>query len=504
MLDSESPAAESLTTPRARIASALFAAAAVMGGVTAPTAPRLYLCSLGLGVVSTLIHPEPRRARLQALTTRKLLPVLMPFALLLLLGAYQAAKCADRFELISTAATALIMPFMLSSRMARAPRNFIYLVEGLFLGTLIAILFKSPTAPTAAPYLLLSCALLLEIIIFIPTLSWRLTAALAAQAAILFTCFAALDCWPLLFLFPMALAPTLYQIIARIPYTIGRLSVWVGIAFVWLFFLSYFAHIADTYFTGHEQDKTHLPTMTRNGNPYINDTLSRDKENGYYVNLCLCPREIETQWATRSSLPLNAPTASGYAVRDALIRYLTSLDLRKDSVGIAQLSPRDVRAIERGAYNATLVEKSFIFVAAWHELEALDRYLQTGNPTSTIATIVAQSRLAHAKLQGTPPLGQGLRRAKALAPDAIGLFFLPLALGHVPTLLLFATLAVAGCIAMVDAKRSVRPNILSHLGLTALTVAVATSLCAGTLLTHAFASLCALLLTLALTFPPEQ
>lgn len=504
MAISSSPVITNTPSPRARVANALFAAAAIGVGIAAPTSSLLFIGSLGLAVAASIIHPEPIRLRLQALATRKLLPVLMPFALLLLLGIYHTITRSDRFTLTGTAATALILPLLLASSVARAPRNFVYLAQGLFLGSLLAISFKSPSATTAAPYLLLACALLLEIIVFIPALSWRLTAALAAQAAILFVCFAALDCWPLLLLLPFALAPTLAKIIARIPYSIGRLSVWVSIAFLWLFSLSYFAHIVDTYFTGHQQDKTNLPALTRNGNPYIHDPLSHDKENGYYVDIYICPDELEAQWPALGSLPLDAPTPNGRTVYETLIRYLTSLDLHKDSVGLAELSPRDIRAIERGIYNANLVGKSLIFTSAWHELEAFDRYLQTRQPSTRLTTIAEQSAQAREALASAPALGSGPRFTAATTPHSIGLFSLPLALGPVPTLLLFALLAVPAGIAIVDAKRSVRPNSLSHLGLTAFAVAVVASLSAAPLLTPAFAGLCALLLTLALTFPPER
>lgn len=498
-----SPFSTSFSAPRARIATALFAAASAAMGITAPTSTRLFLCSLGLAIVAAAMHPEPWHSRWHAFSARKLLPALAPLAILLVLGVYHTIARSDQFALICIAAAALCSPLLLASSVARAPRNFICLSQGLFLGTLLAILFKSPSAPTAAPYLFLACALLLETIVALPSLSWRLTAALAAQAAILFICFAALDFWPALILFPFAIAPTLAKLIARIPYSIGRLSVWVATACLWLFAISYFAHIADVYFTGHQQDKDNLPALTRNGNPYVHDTLSHEKENGYYVNIYLCPDEIKSQWPTISSLPLDSPTPNGHTVYETLIHYLTSRDLHKDSVGLAQLSQRDVKAIERGIGNASLVGKNFIFLAAWHELEAIDRYLQTKRPASRLTTIAAQSASAHAALADAPTLGLGTRHSNTTAPHAIGIFSLPLALGKLPSLLLFALLAFAAAVALIDAKYGRRANFLSHLGLTAFAVTAAACLCASTLLTPAFAGLCTLLLVLSLTYTPD-
>lgn len=490
------PSNRSTACPRTRTASYLFTAASLLMGVTAPISSLLFSISLLIALLAYLIYPEPLRIRLRMQSIRPLLPALLPFALLLLLGAYHTVAHSDHFALLLTALAALIAPLLLTTSAARTPRNAIYLTQGLFLGTIFSALFRQPNSPTAAPYLFLAIVLLLEIIVNTPTLSRKIIVTLCVQIALLIICFAAFDCWPALLLLPLALLSTLAHLIARIPYAIGRLSVWIAIAFIWLFSISYFAHIDDTYFVGHQQDASSLPVLTHNGNPYRHDTLSHDKENGYYVNLYLCPEELEAQWPTVSSLPLSTVTPNGLTVKEALIRYLTSLDLRKDSVGVSQLSPRDVKAIERGVYNATLVRKSFIFKATWHELENMDRYLQSGTPTSLFTTIIDQSTSAFTKLSAAPTLGVGLRNVTTGIPHAIGIFSIPLAIGLLPAALLLLLLAAAACIAALPTKHGAKRSLPKHLGLTALALAIVATLCAPTLLSPAFASICSLLLAL--------
>ena len=472
------------------IADTLFAVATLLMGIATPLSSKLFYLSLLIALIALALDPSTMRTLLSNPYWLRQFPTFLPFALLLLLGIHHAIALSDGPSLILNAACALLLIAILATPVARNPRNFIWL--------LCALIFREPSAPSAAPLLFLATALLLESIALFPALTWRFAATFAAQAAILFICFAAFDCWPLLLLLPFAIAPAVAQLIGRIPYSIGRLSVWIGIVFVWLFCASYLAHVVDSYFTGHRQERSHLPALTRNGNPYRHDTLSIERENGYYVRLYLCPKELESQWPRVSETPLSATTPNGLTIEETLIRYLTSRDLRKDSVGISQLSPADVSAIEQGLYNCSLIGKSFVFQAAWHELENIDRYLVTRQPSSPLTAVLHQSSLASASLHSPSRLGAGLRYAQSEAPLASGILFLPLAIGIAPSILLFALLAIAASAAYLPKNRIASRQALRHLGFTSLSLAATATICAGTLLTPAFPSSCAILLALAM------
>lgn len=96
--------------------------------------------------------------------------------------------------------------------------------------------------------------------------------------------------------------------------------------------------------------------FTPSGNEYThaNDGLI---EMGNYVNNYVCARELETEWAKRSTIPVYAKTADSFAVFPALIRYLNAKNLTKDSAGMAELDQSDILQIEKGIANPYYAEK---------------------------------------------------------------------------------------------------------------------------------------------------
>ncbi len=67
----------------------------------------------------------------------------------------------------------------------------------------------------------------------------------------------------------------------------------------------------------------------------------------YYV----CPKELKKEWNKRSKIPFDSNDLKGNPVRGTLARYMASLNLRKDSVGVWALSQQDINAIELGIPN---------------------------------------------------------------------------------------------------------------------------------------------------------
>ncbi len=93
-----------------------------------------------------------------------------------------------------------------------------------------------------------------------------------------------------------------------------------------------------------------LPKTTANGRLYIHgqDGLI---ENGNYVHYYVCDKEMRQEWAKRSRFPYDSVSNSGWSVYPTLLRYLNALGLTKDSAGVAQLTPDDIAAIEKGIAN---------------------------------------------------------------------------------------------------------------------------------------------------------
>ena len=128
----------------------------------------------------------------------------------------------------------------------------------------------------------------------------------------------------------------------------------------WLWLAAWLAAVggAATYVAVQYHDYHHLrplstrplPTHTPSGNPYVHrcDGLV---ENGNYVYNYLCHDELVQHWPSRSSVPLDGDTPTGFKVETTLVRYLNALGLPKDSVGLAALSDEQVAEVARGVPN---------------------------------------------------------------------------------------------------------------------------------------------------------
>lgn len=91
-----------------------------------------------------------------------------------------------------------------------------------------------------------------------------------------------------------------------------------------------------------------LDAFTINGNKYLHDSNSNLKENGKLVWIYVCEKELRQEWYKKSTKNFDE---NEQAVFGALIRYMTSKDLRKDSLGFSKLTPEDIKNVEMGKTN---------------------------------------------------------------------------------------------------------------------------------------------------------
>ena len=98
-------------------------------------------------------------------------------------------------------------------------------------------------------------------------------------------------------------------------------------------------------------DFTTLEQKTAQGNDYWHDTVHNPVEDGKYVGLYYCRKELQEAWPQRSDMPLEGTALSGENLEATLARYLTSKGLRKDAAGVAALTDEDIRNIEQGVAN---------------------------------------------------------------------------------------------------------------------------------------------------------
>jgi hypothetical protein len=94
-----------------------------------------------------------------------------------------------------------------------------------------------------------------------------------------------------------------------------------------------------------------LDSCTALGNPYFHDPASPLNENGNLIMIYLALDELKEAWNLRSGVSFDTSQPGGGTTGDVLIRYLTSLGLRKDAAAVNSLRPQDIAAIERGVTN---------------------------------------------------------------------------------------------------------------------------------------------------------
>ena len=94
-----------------------------------------------------------------------------------------------------------------------------------------------------------------------------------------------------------------------------------------------------------------LDKQTAQGNDYWHDTICNPVEDGKYVGLYYCQKEMQEAWVQRSTMPFDGLTTTGENLEATLARYLTSKGLRKDAQGVMALTDEDIRNIEQGIAN---------------------------------------------------------------------------------------------------------------------------------------------------------
>jgi len=102
-----------------------------------------------------------------------------------------------------------------------------------------------------------------------------------------------------------------------------------------------------------------LLSHSKNGCKYWHNINDSYAENGYLVNINICDDELKKIWTKRSALAFEGKDKKGNDLKYTIYRYLTSKGLTKDSLGLSQLSDKDIRNIECGIPNHLLADANF-------------------------------------------------------------------------------------------------------------------------------------------------
>jgi len=124
-----------------------------------------------------------------------------------------------------------------------------------------------------------------------------------------------------------------------------------------------------------------LPSHTINGNEYTNRISDQNYENGHQTWIYLCEKELKKEWNTRSNFKYDSLDRKGQSINTTIIRYLTSIGYHKDSVGISQLTSKDIDMIEKGYTNYLYKNKFAIYPRLYELYWQLEMFKKTNNPS---------------------------------------------------------------------------------------------------------------------------
>lgn len=166
----------------------------------------------------------------------------------------------------------------------------------------------------------------------------------------------------------------------------------IGLAILFIL-ISFITHRVDQYYTRNTIDYNQLPDFTVNGNAYMHDTAKLVYENGNLLYVNICHSELKKEWERRSSFDFDGSDQRGQCLSQTLIRYMASLGLTKDSVGIWKLSLNDISSIEKGVTSVVLKNGFGINARIYQTLWEIDSYLTEG----TIGNSSVVQRVVFAK-----------------------------------------------------------------------------------------------------------
>ncbi len=152
--------------------------------------------------------------------------------------------------------------------------------------------------------------------------------------------------------------------------------------------LVYYVYASITRFYDVDEVSEHnIEMITKQGNTYEHNFKDKTLENGHYVYLYVCDKELMLSWNKISKYKYWKKDKTGQnVVRYTLLRYLTSKGLRKDAEGVASLTIKDIRNIENGVANYIFADKYSVDAIIYKLIWEMDVYLKTNNPNNNSLT----------------------------------------------------------------------------------------------------------------------
>lgn len=125
---------------------------------------------------------------------------------------------------------------------------------------------------------------------------------------------------------------------------------------------------------------------TIQGNEYGFNLEDPQYENGYPIWVYVCDKELSETWNQVSKFPFDSLDERKQPLRHTLIRFLASKGLRKDAEGVKQLTPKEIRSVERGIANVNYQEISSLKARFLQIIWEFDQSVRGANPSGHSVT----------------------------------------------------------------------------------------------------------------------
>jgi hypothetical protein len=123
---------------------------------------------------------------------------------------------------------------------------------------------------------------------------------------------------------------------------------------------NYIMRVDESFNKSSQKNQAILAIKTASGNPYVHSIDNFETENGNRVWNYVCEEELQKEWNKRSKINYHGRDLKNQEIKYTLIRFLSSRDLTKDSVGVWKLTPAEIVSIEKGIANVDYQQKSSI------------------------------------------------------------------------------------------------------------------------------------------------
>jgi hypothetical protein len=130
-----------------------------------------------------------------------------------------------------------------------------------------------------------------------------------------------------------------------------KLSFLVGVLILIVFTKSFLTTTINENIAINTPKTVELGLKTASDHFYFHDLEATKRENGYVVWVNISERESRKEWNKRSEIKFDSTDNKGNNIMGTLFGYLTSKNLRKDSLGLSKLNENDILNIENGQSN---------------------------------------------------------------------------------------------------------------------------------------------------------